>query len=89
MIERDFVKQKKKEYQIQEFVVANLSNVGHSKTRMQRTPLGEKIIEVYATDAFGWSGSLATFTITITKSRAAYNNLLIRLLDMFPILRHL
>ncbi len=47
MIERDFVKQKKKEFQIQEFVINNLSNVGHSKTRMQRTPLGEKII-VYA-----------------------------------------
>jgi len=47
MIERDFVKQKKKEFQIQEFVIKNLSNVGHSKTRMQRTPLGEKII-VYA-----------------------------------------
>ena len=47
MIERDFVKQKKKEYQIQEFVAQNLKNVGHSKTRMQRTPLGEKII-VYA-----------------------------------------
>ncbi|MEE9525252.1 MAG: 30S ribosomal protein S3 [Candidatus Woesearchaeota archaeon] len=44
MIERDFVKQKKKEFQIQEFVVSTLSNVGHSKTRMQRTPLGEKII---------------------------------------------
>jgi small subunit ribosomal protein S3 len=44
MIERDFVKQKKREYQIQEFVVSNLNNVGHSKTRMQRTPLGEKII---------------------------------------------
>ena len=47
MIERDFVKQKKKEFQIQEFVVKNLNNVGHSKTKMQRTPLGEKII-VYA-----------------------------------------
>jgi len=44
LIERDFVKQKKKEFQIQEFVVKSLSNVGHSKTRMQRTPLGEKII---------------------------------------------
>jgi len=47
MIERDFVKQKKKEFQIQEFVINNLNNVGHSKTRMQRTPLGEKIV-VYA-----------------------------------------
>jgi len=47
MIEREFVKQKKKEFQIQEFVVQSLGNVGHSKTRMQRTPLGEKII-IYA-----------------------------------------
>ncbi|MBW2982322.1 30S ribosomal protein S3 [Candidatus Woesearchaeota archaeon] len=44
MIEREFVKQKKKEYQIEEFVANNLSNVGHSGTKMQRTPLGEKII---------------------------------------------
>jgi small subunit ribosomal protein S3 len=44
MIEREFVKQKKKEFQIEEFVGDNLSNVGHSGTRMQRTPLGEKII---------------------------------------------
>ena len=44
MIEREFVKQKKKEYQIEEFVADNLSNVGHSSTKMQRTPLGEKII---------------------------------------------
>ncbi len=44
MIERDFVKQKKKEFQIEEFVADNLSNVGHSHTKMQRTPLGEKII---------------------------------------------
>ncbi len=44
MIERQFVKQKKKEFQIEEFVANNLSNVGHSGTKMQRTPLGEKII---------------------------------------------
>jgi len=44
MIEREFVKQKKREHQIEEFVGANLSNVGHSQTKMQRTPLGEKII---------------------------------------------
>jgi len=47
MIERDFVKQKIKEFQIEEFVSKNLSNVGHSHTKMVRTPLGEKII-VYA-----------------------------------------
>ncbi|MBD3354661.1 30S ribosomal protein S3 [Candidatus Woesearchaeota archaeon] len=47
MIERDFVKQKKKEFEIQNFVINHLNNAGHSKTKMQRTPLGEKII-VYA-----------------------------------------
>lgn len=44
MIERFFVKQKLKEFQIEEFVGENLKNVGHSHTKMQRTPLGEKII---------------------------------------------
>ena len=44
MIEREFVKQKKVEYQIQEFVSNSLKNVGHSHTKLQKTPLGEKII---------------------------------------------
>jgi len=44
MIERDFVKQKKKEFQVQEFISATLKNVGHSFTELQRTPLGEKVI---------------------------------------------
>ncbi len=44
MIEREFIKQKKKEFQIEEFVSDSLNNVGHSKTKMQRTPLGEKIV---------------------------------------------
>lgn len=47
MIERDFVKQKMKEFMIHEFITKNLSNVGHSHTKMIRTPLGEKIV-VYA-----------------------------------------
>jgi len=47
MIERDFVKQKIKEFQIEEFVAKSLTNVGHSHTKMVRTPLGEKII-IYA-----------------------------------------
>ena len=47
MIERKFIAQKMKEFQIQEFVSTNLKNVGHSHTKMQRTPLGEKII-IYA-----------------------------------------
>ena len=44
MIEREFVEQQKKEYQIQEFITQNLRNVGHSHTKLRRTPLGEKII---------------------------------------------
>jgi small subunit ribosomal protein S3 len=44
MIERKFIAQKIKEYQIQEYIEANLKNVGHSHTKMVKTPLGEKII---------------------------------------------
>ncbi len=44
MIEREFVQQKKKEFQIQEFVSATLKNAGHSHTKLQRTPLGEKVV---------------------------------------------
>ncbi|MBI4147792.1 KH domain-containing protein, partial [Candidatus Woesearchaeota archaeon] len=44
MIERKFVAENLKEYQIQEFISASLKNVGHSHTKLQRTPLGEKII---------------------------------------------
>ncbi len=44
MIERKFVKEKLKEFQIREYVSDTLKNVGHSETKLQRTPLGEKII---------------------------------------------
>lgn len=44
MIEREFVNQKKVEFQIQEFVSNSLKNVGHSHTKLIKTPLGEKII---------------------------------------------
>ncbi len=44
MIERFFVKQRLKEYQIEEFISDNLKNVGHSHTKVQRTPLGEKVV---------------------------------------------
>jgi small subunit ribosomal protein S3 len=47
MIERDFVNRKKKEFQIQEYIKANLKGVGLSHSKIQRTPLGEKII-IYA-----------------------------------------
>jgi len=47
MIERKFIAQKIKEFQIQEYIEHNLKNVGHSHTKMIKTPLGEKIV-VYA-----------------------------------------
>lgn len=47
MMERKFIAQKLKEYQIQEFVDKSLGNVGHSHTLMKKTPLGEKIV-IYA-----------------------------------------
>lgn len=47
MIERKFVSEKLKEYQIQEYISNNMKKVGHSHTKMIKTPLGEKII-IYA-----------------------------------------
>ena len=47
MIERKFVAQKMKEFQIQEYITQSLENVGHSHTKMIKTPLGERII-IYA-----------------------------------------
>lgn len=44
MIEREFVAAKIKEFQIQEYISDSLKNVGHSHTKVQKTPLGEKII---------------------------------------------
>lgn len=44
MMEREFVAQRIKEYQVQEFVDKSLGNVGHSHTIMKKTPLGEKIV---------------------------------------------
>ena len=44
MIERKIIAEKLKEFQIQEFITQSLKNVGHSHTKLQRTPLGEKII---------------------------------------------
>ncbi|HLC19556.1 MAG TPA: 30S ribosomal protein S3 [Candidatus Nanoarchaeia archaeon] len=44
MMEREFISQRIKEYQIQEFIDHSLGNVGHSHTIMKKTPMGEKII---------------------------------------------
>jgi small subunit ribosomal protein S3 len=44
MIERKIVGERMKELQIEEYITQNLKNSGHSHTKLQRTPLGEKII---------------------------------------------
>lgn len=43
MIERKFVAQNIKEHAIEEFIRNSLKRVGHSHTKLQRTPIGEKI----------------------------------------------
>ncbi len=43
-IERKFITQNLKEFRIKEFVSAQLSRVGLSSIKLQRTPLGDKII---------------------------------------------
>ncbi|HJX05455.1 MAG TPA: 30S ribosomal protein S3 [Candidatus Nanoarchaeia archaeon] len=44
MIERKFVNQNIKEFEIKEYIRTNLQRVGLSDVKLQRTPLGEKII---------------------------------------------
>lgn len=44
MIERKFVAQNKKEFQIKEYIAATVGKAGLSNVKLQRTPLGEKIL---------------------------------------------
>jgi len=44
MIERQFIAQKIKEFQIQEYVGKVLGKAGYSHTEIKRTPLGDKVI---------------------------------------------
>jgi len=44
MIERKILAEKMKEFEIEELVGKKTRGVGHSKTKVQRTPLGEKIV---------------------------------------------
>jgi small subunit ribosomal protein S3 len=70
MIERKIVAEKLKEFQIQEFITNSMKNVGHSHTKVQRTPLGEKII-VFASRpglVVGRKGeNIKKLTVTIKK----------------------
>ena len=44
MIERKFVAEKIKEFQIEEYITSTLGDVGHSHSKMQKTALGERIV---------------------------------------------
>jgi len=44
MIERKIIEQRMKELSVQEYISSDLRNSGHSHTRVQRTPMGEKVI---------------------------------------------
>lgn len=43
MIERKFIQEKYKEFEIEEFIAKNMRRVGHSHTKIVKTPLGEKV----------------------------------------------
>ncbi len=47
MIERKIIKDRMKEFLVEQYVSDNLQKVGYSKTKVQKTPLGEKIV-IYA-----------------------------------------
>ena len=47
MIERSIINEKLMEFQIQEYITSTLRNMGHSHIKLQKTPLGDKIV-IYA-----------------------------------------
>ena len=44
MIERKFIASNMKEFMVQEFITNSIKGAEHSHTKLQRTPLGEKVI---------------------------------------------
>lgn len=76
MIERKFVAGKLKEHQIQEYVSENLRRVGQSHIKLQRTPLGEKIV-IYASKpglVVGRSGENIKKLTKVLKKRFGLEN---------------
>lgn len=67
MIERQFISQKIKEFEVQEYFEKNLQRVGHSHTKIQRTPLGDKVI-IYASKPGLIIGRQGTNIKTLTKT---------------------
>ena len=51
MIERKFIAERLKEFHIQEHITHVLRGVGQSHTKLQKTPLGEKIT-IFASASF-------------------------------------
>ena len=84
MIERKFVAQKIKEYEIQEYLSSSLKNVGHSHTKMVKTPLGEKIV-IYASRpglVVGKKGQNIKLLTTTLKKRFNLENPQIEISDV-------
>lgn len=67
MIERQFISQKMKEFEVQEYFEKNLLRVGHSHTKIQRTPLGDKVI-IFAARPGLIIGRQGTNIKTLTKT---------------------
>ena len=67
MIERQFISQRIKEFEVQEYFEKNLQRVGHSHTKIQRTPLGDKVI-IYAAKPGLIIGRQGTNIKTLTKT---------------------
>ncbi|MBR9690079.1 30S ribosomal protein S3 [Candidatus Woesearchaeota archaeon] len=44
MIERQIVQQRIREFEVQEYLEKSIGKIGHSHTKIQRTPLGDKVI---------------------------------------------
>ena len=76
MIERQFINQKLKEKQIQDYLRSQLRKTGYSHTEIKRTPLGEKII-VYTTHpgiVVGRKGENIQKLTTVLKKRFKMEN---------------
>lgn len=76
MIERKFVAQNIKEFEIKEFVAKELGKVGLSNVKLQNTPLGEKIIITASRPGLvvGRAGSNISRLTTALKERFSLEN---------------
>lgn len=76
MIERQIIMRKTKELQIKEYIASQLTKAGYSKTEIQRTPLGDKVI-IYASRpglVVGRKGENISKLTKVLKSRFKMEN---------------